>query len=142
MKNPVKITLTIVFLVAVAGIVTALYLYNLKPKDLLNAKPDYSMTAIDLMNAFEDDEVASSAKYVKKVVEISGEIIDIEEVKNKSWNISLRTGNDFSKVLCTFPIVTDPGIFNPGREITIRGECSGFLMDVLLNNCIVVEERK
>ena len=26
-----------------------------------------------------------------------------------------------------------------GNEITLRGECSGFLMDVLLNNCALIK---
>lgn len=142
MKTPVKIALAVVFVLAAAGIGTALYLYNLKPKDLLNVKPDYVITSTDLLKAFEEDEVVSSAKYINKVVEVTGEIIGIEDVEKKSWNISLQTGSDLSKVICTFPVVTDPGIFNLGREITVRGECSGFLMDVLLNNSVVVEERK
>ena len=142
MKTPVKIALAIVFVLAVAGIGTALYLYNLKPKDLLNVKPDYVITSTDLLKAFEADEVASSAKYINKVVEVSGEIIGIEGVEKKSWNISLQTGSDLSKVICTFPVVADPEIFNLGREITVRGECSGFLMDVLLNNCVIIESGK
>ena len=47
-----------------------------------------------------------------------------------------------SSVICTFPKLTDPSKFKTGEEITLRGECSGFLMDVLLNNCSIVVKKK
>jgi hypothetical protein len=142
MKTPVKIALFVVFFIAVGGILAALYFYNLKPKDLQKVKPDYIITSADLEKAFETDEKAASAKYINKVVEVTGEVIAIEGKENKSWNVTFQTGSDFSKVICTLPLVADPGVFVLGKECTIRGECSGFLSDVLLNNCVVITNPK
>ena len=140
MKLYVKIALAVVFLIAVAGIGVALYYYNLKPQDLQKAKPDFVVSATELQKEFETDETGSSAKYIDKIVEVTGKVIKIESGEKGSWNITLDTGSDFSKIICTFPSVDDPGMFENGMNITIRGECSGFLMDVLLNNSAVVNK--
>jgi hypothetical protein len=142
MKTSVKIALIVVFFIAVGGILAALYLYNLKPKDLQNVTPDFIISSTEIQKAFEDDEKAASAKYINKVAEVTGEVITITRSENSSFNVSLQTGSDLSKVICTFNKVKDPSVFNLGKQITLRGECSGFLMDVLLNNCAVVEGTK
>ena len=139
MKTPVKIALAVVFIVAVGGILAALYLYNLKPKDLQNVRPDFIITATALLKAFEDDEKGSSAKYINKIIEVSGEIVSAKPGEKNTFNIILKTGSDFSSVICTFPVFPDTTILKTGTRITLRGECSGFLMDVLLNNCAVIE---
>src|SRR5664280_2566857 len=46
-----------------------------------------------------------------------------------------------ASVNCVFPATGDLSKFRPGDEITLRGECSGFLMDVLLKNCAVITKR-
>jgi len=141
MKTPVKIALAVVFIVAVGGILAALYLYNLKPKDLQNVRPDFIITATALLKAFEDDEKGSSAKYINKIIEVSGEIVSAKPGEKNTFNIILKTGSDFSSVICTFPVFPDTTILKTGTRITLRGECSGFLMDVLLNNCATIEEK-
>lgn len=134
----VKIALGVVLLIAVVGIGIALYYYNLKPRDLQKAKPDFVISASDLQGEFEKDETGSSARYINKIIEITGEVSKFEEVEKGSWNLTIETGNDLSKIICTFPAFDDPGIIVPGRKVTVRGECSGFLMDVLLNNCALI----
>jgi hypothetical protein len=142
MKTSIKISLFFVFFIALAGIGYALYLYNLKAKDLQTVKPDFVMSAIDLQKAFETDEKASSAKYINKIIEVRGEIVSVKPGEKNFLNISLRTGSDFSNINCTFPASSDTTLFKKGNQITLRGECSGFLMDVLLNNCAVIKNPK
>jgi len=141
MKTPVKIALAVVFIVAVGGILAALYLYNLKPKDLQKVKPDFIITSTALQKAFEEDEKGSSAKYINKIIEVSGEIESVKPGEKNTFSITLKTGSDYSSVICTFPVVPETTILKTGNQITLRGECSGFLMDVLLNNCVTIEEK-
>jgi hypothetical protein len=139
MKKSFKFILIIISLLVLAGIITGLYLYNLKSKDLQKVKPDFVMTASDLLLEFESDENAAAMKYVDKILEVTGSIKNIEYVENNSINISLDAGSEFSSVICTFQGNSDPGKFNIGDTIKIRGQCSGYLMDVLLNNCVFVQ---
>jgi hypothetical protein len=138
MKTYVKVALFFVSFIALAAILAALYMYNLKHTDMAKAKPDYVITATLLQKEFEDNEKAASAKYTNKIIEVKGTITSIKPVENNEINITLATGSDFSSVICTFPAITDPSKLQTGSEITLRGECSGFLMDVLLNNCAVI----
>jgi hypothetical protein len=139
MKTYVKVALFFVSFIALAAILAALYMYNLKHTDMAKAKPDYVITATLLQKEFEDNEKAASAKYTNKIIEVKGTITSIKPVENNEINITLATGSDFSSVICTFPAITDPSKLQTGSEITLRGECSGFLMDVLLNNCAVIK---
>jgi hypothetical protein len=139
MKMYVKIALFFVSFIALAGILAALYMYNLKHTDMEKAKPDYVITASALQKEFEDNETAASTRYINKILEVTGTIASVEPVENNVLNISLVTGSDLSSVICTFNAVADPSAFRTGDEITLRGVCSGFLLDVLLNNCAVIK---
>lgn len=139
MKTYVKIALFVVIFIVLAAILAALYMFNLKHTDMAKAKPDFVITATQLQKAFEDNETLATGKYTNKIIEISGKIASVKSLENNIVNISLVTGSDLSSVICTFPAITDPSKFRTGDEITVRGECSGFLMDVLLNNCAVIK---
>jgi hypothetical protein len=117
-------------------------MFNKKHTDTAKAKPDFVITAISLQKEFEDNETAASARYINKILEVSGTIASIAQADSSNMNISLKTGNDMSSVICTFHNRADNPQFKPGQELTLRGECSGFLMDVLLNNCAAVPTRK
>ncbi len=142
MKTYVKVALFFVTFIALAAILAALYYYNLKATDMSKAKPDFILTASALQKAFEDDETKASGIYINKIVEVTGNIALVKPAENNVVSISLATESDLSSVICTFPAVSDPSIFRVGEEIRIRGECSGFLMDVLLNNCALVVPKK
>lgn len=137
MKNNIKIALIVIVTLAVAGAATGYYLYNLKPKDLGKAKPDFILTSTELQRSFEENEADAAVKYVNKILEVSGEVVSVARGENNSMNISLRTSSDFSSVICTFPSEVNPELIKAGSQISVRGQCSGYLMDVLLNNCVL-----
>jgi len=139
MKTSYKISLFIVFFMVLFGILAGFYFYNLKHKDLQKVKPDFVLTASDLLEAFETDENEATSKYVNNVIEVTGTILQIKSGENNTLSISLKTESDFSSVICTLEGNPDLSVFNTDEQITIRGECSGFLLDVLLNNCVVVQ---
>jgi hypothetical protein len=142
MKIYVKVALFFVTFIALAAILAALYYYNLKATDMSKAKPDFIITASALQKAFEDDETKASVSYINKILEVTGNIATVKPAENSVVSISLVTESDLSSVICTFPAVSDPSILRVGDQITLRGECSGFLMDVLLNNCALIVQKK
>ena len=142
MKTYVKIALFVVSFIALSAILAALYLFNLKQTDMAKAKPDFILTATELQKEFEDNESTASARYINKILEVTGTIGSITQADSNNLNISLKTGSDISSVICTFPAIGDPSKFKVGDEIKLRGECSGFLMDVLLNNCAIIVNKK
>ena len=141
MKTYIKIALFFVTFIALSAILAAIYMYNLKHTDMAKAKPDFLISASALQKAFELDEIAASKKYINKILEVSGKITSVKPADKNVVSISLLTESDISSVICTFPAISDPAKFTNGNEITLRGECSGFLMDVLMNNCAVINNK-
>ncbi|MFZ0281503.1 MAG: hypothetical protein WAL29_07625 [Bacteroidales bacterium] len=141
MKTSYKIALFAVFFLALAGILFGIYLFNLQSADLQKAEPDFRIAAIDLQKAFEKDETAANTTYLNKIIEVTGTIETIKPGEETAVSISLKTENPLSAVICTFQKKPDISELTPGGQVTIRGECSGILMDILLNNCVIVQDK-
>lgn len=139
MKPAVKIIFIVIAVIGVTATIAGLYLYNEKHADMSKAKPDFLLTAQELQKEFEENESAASSKYIDKVIEISGIINSVSPPEN-ILNISLQTSNDMSSVICTLEKPAGRMELKAGDKITLRGECSGFLMDVLLNNCAIIRK--
>jgi hypothetical protein len=139
MKTSIKITLFVVFFIAVSGIGISLYLYNKKPANMQTTKADYLIMANDLARAFENDAVGASNKYVNKVIEVTGIIQYAGSVNDGVMTIALK-GTGLSNVICTFQNIPDIMQTDTGVMITLRGVCSGYLLDVLLNDCILIKK--
>lgn len=126
------------FLLGLTGVYIGVYEFYRAPADVSGLRPDFTITAQELQKQFENDETAASSKYINKIVEVTGIVSSVTEVGPNQKNIALKTGTDMSSVICT--VKTDPAAgIKEGDEIRIRGECSGYLMDVLLNNCVIVK---
>ena len=140
MKAGYKISLALFLVLTVTGVVIAYHLYNLTSRDMNDLKADYILSSNELVKAFEENESEASTKFINKVVEVKGEIGSINSGENNSSNVLLKTGNSASAVICTFASADDLEGYTTGEKITIRGECSGYLMDVLVNRCRVIKE--
>ena len=139
MKPSFKIIILITWLIGLVGLFIGLYMYNLEAEDLQKAKPDFVITAASLQKAFEDNEAAANTKYSDKIIEVSGMIESVKPGEDEAVSISLKTESPLSNVICTFQSGTAPAVFKVGVQITLRGKYSGFLTDILLNNCVVVK---
>ncbi len=139
MKKSVKTAMIAVIFLVLAGTGVGLYLYNKQDKNLQKEKPDFILTSIELQKAFEENEAASIEKYVNKIIDVTGTIESVTAVEGNITNVVLKTGSNLSSVICTLSSVSDPSVLVAGNEVTIRGECSGYLMDVLLNNCAILK---
>ncbi len=132
----------IVFLAVAISVFYAVLQFNKKHADLGSAKPEYSLKASELFAEFETDEVSATSKYAGKVLELTGRIAQVEfSSADSTLSIVLKDDDQLSGVICTFPGKNRKSAhdFDPGSQIRIRGEFSGMLMDVLLNNCVIVE---
>lgn len=137
--KPVTKILYIIIILVVAGIIAGVYMFNKPQKDLNREKADFVLTASELHKEFTADEPAANLKYIGKTIEITGKITSVNIEKEKAVSIILETSDKTSSVICTFRQSMDPREINTMKPATVRGELSGFLMDVLLNNCVLVK---
>lgn len=129
-----------VFIIAVAALLIYVYReYNRKPTNLSGTKPAYSLSAIELANEFENDETAATIKYAGKIIEVSGVINAVEYRQDSLINILM--GDGLYKVSCQ---LDDNNMkyekhYRQQDSVTVRGMCTGFLLNVELNRCVIVK---
>jgi len=134
-----KITLAVAILAAAAALY-GWYLYHKKPQDVKQAQSQFEVTAPDLTTAFNADESAATVKYVDKVVSVSGKIKDIKIEPGGAATVFLDSGDPMAAVTCSFYDTEAATVkkLATGQQVTIKGLCTGKLMDVVLNKCSVV----
>jgi hypothetical protein len=142
-KKSVRIFILVTIILFVSGLSVGLYFFNKQHKDLSKTEADYVLEAHELVTAFIANENAASGKYVNKVIEVTGLVTSVEiGSADSTLSLTLTGPGVNSGVICTFNGVTDKSqvSFKNGKRLTVRGECSGILMDVLLNNCAIVSK--
>ncbi len=99
-------------------------------------------TAEELLQAFQDDEAMATAKYVGSVeqaVQVSGTIRSMEPQDGGRVNVVLETGDALSGVVCEFAEADVPITWRSGGQASVKGICTGLLMDVVVVRCKAVE---
>jgi tRNA_anti-like len=129
------------FLLLVAfGVGAYLYKeYNRKPASLDSLPAVVNINADTLINQFTSNEAEANKNYLGKVISVKGFINKVENQQDTLLTIVLGDTLLPSGVSC----LMDTGyiklkkVFTPGAQITIKGICTGYLMDVELNRCVV-----
>lgn len=104
------------------------------------ATADLTLTAPELMAAFNTDETAANAKYLDKVVAVSGKVIEAT-TNGEATVVSLEAEDALGAISCELDRFSKQNrmTFSPGEQITLKGMCTGKTMDVVLVQCVVVE---
>jgi hypothetical protein len=138
MKKSVKVFILFVSIIIITSGSVGLIMLKKTHADLSKVDPDYILSANELFKEFDNDEVSSGEKYINKILEITGEVSSIDRSNEGTISIILKTGSPFAGIICTFQEIPDGFDINEGAMLTIRGECSGMLMDILMNNCALL----
>ena len=131
-------------IIVLAGAWYGYKLYTGKVPSLTEVKADASISATDLIAAFEKDSASANKQYLGKILEVSG---NVKSVEKESATVSLGVAEGNSSVRCSIDsaFVKDIELLNPGSTITIKGNCTGFMpdetglglgSDVVLNRCV------
>jgi len=114
----------------------AFHLFTETRPGLVNIKADVSINADELYNQFQVDETVANKKYLDKIIEVNGIVTDIEQT-DSTLSIELK-GTETGGVNCGIADVTNKKLsFQKGSTISIKGRCSGFLMDVNMVDCVI-----
>ena len=133
-----KKQILIVLLIAALGVVFIIYQYTFRKAapNVAHKKADAELTAIDLLEAFERNEQSANTLYLGKILIVSG---TVESVSLDSLpSVYIKDPTSVSGVICGFD-QNASGIASvqKGAEIRIKGICTGYLMDVILNKCSI-----
>lgn len=103
-----------------------------------------SISANDLFDAYEDNEVKADEQYKGKTLQISGKIGDIgKDIIDESY-ITFEGKDPYAVffVQCMFSDqeeVKNLSNLSKGDKVTITGECSGVTGNVIIRDCKIEE---
>ena len=130
--NRKKIIIGILVL-GIIGAFVGYKIYNKPHVDVAEASADITISANKILEEFSTDETTANTKYLEKIVEVKGVVTEARIEKGKGI-ISLKTNDDFGSVLCHLSEESTKkmSIVKEGKTITVKGICTGYLMDVIL----------
>jgi len=140
MKRLKKI-LTPLLLLVLAAAGYGWYAFNKKPADVRQQSADMEIKAKDLLQLFQQNEAAANARYVDKVIVVSGVVLSMQTDAEGKTTLSLDTGDPMATVTCSFYNEETAALkqINKGNPVRVKGICTGMLSDVILNKCSLVK---
>jgi hypothetical protein len=124
--------------ILIAAILIGYYIYNKPVASTKNTRAEQTVTASELIAAYEAGEEQANASYLGKVIQVKGVVSSITEEHGKK-KVILDTGNPMSMVICEMETGTDMADITTGKETSVKGVCSGYLSDVILVQTTVVK---
>ena len=108
-----------------------------KPSALVvEGDAEFNMPAHILFAEFDENETEANDKYLNKIISVNGQITDISGPDSTGFKITLK-GDGLFGVICEFPHSADSHSLSIGDSVTIKGLCTGKLMDVVMVKCII-----
>lgn len=133
-----KIIISILVL-GLLGAFIAYKMYNKPHVNVADEKADITLTANKILSDFTTDEATANSKYLDKIVQVNGKVIRVA-IENGKGIVTLKTNDDFGSVICHLTPEESKNIstIKEHQEITLKGICTGFLMDVILVKCVII----
>jgi uncharacterized protein (DUF1330 family) len=118
--------------------------YYRKNINLAQVAPEVTITAPELIKAFEADSAGANKQYGGKIVAVQGTVKSVEQEPNAA-TIILGESGTMSSVRCSMDTanVAKAATVKEGQALTIKGSLSGFNQDellgsdVILNRCVI-----
>jgi len=138
-KNKRNLVILVVTLF-VAILVMVYNMYNKPHRNIHTEKAVITIKANDLFLTYEQNEIAANSKFLDKTIEVTGEISELNISAGENSMIVFKSEEDFFGVSCSFnnELKAQLTKLNKGDFVKVKGICKGYLSDVVLINCIIV----
>ncbi len=128
-------------IIALTILALGLYWYNRPVEGVANKKPQLTLEANDLIQAYTINETDANSRYLGKLVELHGSLAGKDKGPDNAITIMLA-GNvppGFVSCLLATNSNAETDALKSGDSLVIKGICTGYLFpDVQLNQCIIV----
>ncbi|EAR02583.1 hypothetical protein FB2170_04830 [Maribacter sp. HTCC2170] len=124
----------------ISGLIVSLFYYNKPHVNVEKSDAIYSLTAQNLIKEYQENELGTDKKYTEQIIEIEGHIHEISTLKGSSV-ITLKDPESDSSIICHMQAKDNKRALTlkKGQRVTIKGVCTGYLLDVMMVRCILVE---
>ncbi|WP_416864221.1 MAG: OB-fold protein [Imperialibacter sp.] len=151
MKNKlIKRGIIVVAIGLAAGVLYAVYLFNMPHRDVQASNADFELEAGELVSEYLANPEAANEKYLQeegesKILIISGTIASIDTDMNNLHVVLLKKPTDKAGVSCTFMTSTDEKAaqLKVGQTISIKGVIragAGYDADLGLYENVILEK--
>lgn len=112
--------------------------YHRTGTNITGIKTAVQTDAITMLKEFETDETSANQKFNGKAIAVTGTVIKIENT-DSIQQIVLGNRANISNIVCQFSANQKEQLaaVKTGSTITIKGICTGMLIDVILTDCII-----
>ena len=137
MKNIKSLLSIFLFIIIGFGSLDEFENLDQSPKVTSDSNPSITISASKLYKEYNENEIAADEKYKGKIIEVTGVIRDIGNDIMDNAYITLVGNEYFGDIQCYFNEKSVVAKLSKGKRITVIGSCSGLMMNVQINNCIV-----
>jgi hypothetical protein len=143
MNKPVRILLSFIVVGIIALVLVYKFVYNKPHPDFQNIRPDFTMGARDLFDAYKKQKGASTKRYNGKILQIDGTLTRVEAKDSLAIVVFSFEQGIFGDegIRCTMikKLNEDAKKLVSGGTVKIKGFCSGYNdTDVIMEQCSVV----
>ncbi len=140
MKKKIILSLSIII---IAGVSYGIYLFNMPRQSVSKEAPDFQLESAAIVSEYEKDENSANQKFNGKVVEVTGIVAEKSKDEQGKLNVILQ-GEDIAGIGCVFEPAAQlkAATLAEGQEVKIKGICTGILMDVVMVDCVVVDNNQ
>lgn len=124
-------------LIILAALFTWKWVFQEQEKSVGSKKADITISSDALLKEFESNEMQANSKFLNKTIAVKGNIASISTT-DKDVTLTLKKTGTEAGVTCGFDkSALNTNAFKTGQYVTVKGICSGYLMDVVLNRCSI-----
>ena len=138
MIKKILIPFLIITLIAAGAIYYYVFVYSIQNHRNIIKEEAIIVVADSLIQVYSDNEISANAKYLNKVLEIKGILIDTATNQQQALTLTMGDKNSLSFVYVTLnslPTFT----FKLGDSVKVKGVCAGLLSDVVINDAVLIK---
>ena len=137
MKNIKSLLSIFLFIIIGFGSLDEFEYLDQSSKVTSDSNTSVTISASKLYKEYNENEIAADEKYKGKIIEVTGVIRDIGNDIMDNAYITLVGNEYFGDIQCYFNEKSVVAKLSKGKRITVIGSCSGLMINVQINNCIV-----
>jgi hypothetical protein len=145
MFGRVKVLVYGLLLIAVIGGLASIYIIFTKSGniDVSNIENVEHVEVEEVIAMFKKDQEKANAEFIEKIIEVEGEIKEISFLNDRHTIILNSKSFTQSFVMCDMSPLENDKInkLTVGDTVVLRGVCKGYLLDVIMLNCIPINEK-
>ena len=112
---------------------------NEKAKIAYKEREDQTIKASNLTASYEENEVKADENFKGKTFFVEGTVRDIKKDIMDDIYVILEGDQMFRDVQCFFDDKNTASQLQKGMRVTFQGKCDGLMMNVLMKNCVLVD---